>query len=168
MIRRNIYLAVLFILLLSVTCIAGQQTISGVLVNDAPGDPGYYYISLGSYSNPNSLQSQVFKAYPTKSGRRIWYANNAWTLNTNRNGQHITIKPANVANGYTLQKLLGKTFSFTYQTTNNVPVLTIFPGTKSWLVVPLSSLSSILQSTASNTLHSSIAYSTNYDPGAQP
>jgi len=155
---------VIVILLLTTLLFAKTAFITGVLKNGGYFDSNYYYVDLGSYSNKGSLQNQVFKAYPTHGGYGIWYQNCSWTLDKNSDGQHITIEGENVASGVSLNSLLGKRFTFSYETdSQGVPQLTIFPSKKSWLVIIMVPQGGILKSSQNSTLHTSVAYSYNYD-----
>lgn len=148
-----------------VFCSGGTQTISGTLMNGGETDSSYYYVDLGTYNDSSSIQSQVFKAYPTQGGHGIWYDNTSWTLDNNNDGQHITITQDNVNGNIPLNNLVNQTFSFTYLTdSNNVPLCSEFAGTKSWLVVILTPIGNILQSVNGETLHTSVGYSYSYSP----
>lgn len=142
---------------------AKSALISGTLKNGGFFDSNYYYIDLGSYSNKESLQNQVYKAYQTKGGFGIWYENCSWSLDQNKDGQHISIEPQNVSKGISLSSLVGEKFTFKYDLdSNGNPVLTIFPGEKSWLVILMTPQGKILKSTEYSTLHTSLAYSYSY------
>ncbi|MCX5773513.1 MAG: hypothetical protein NTX05_02765 [Fusobacteria bacterium] len=160
--RKFIFIIVL--LLFTTLLFAKTAFVTGVLKNGGFFDSNYYYVELGSYSNKGSLQNQVFKAYSTHGGFGIWYENCSWILDKNSDGQHITIEPENVASGVSLNSLQGKRFSFSYEIdSQGVPQLTIFPTKKSWLVLLMTPQGGLLKSTQNSTLHTSVAYSYNYD-----
>ncbi|MCX5773443.1 MAG: hypothetical protein NTX05_02405 [Fusobacteria bacterium] len=154
--KKILLLILAFVLLISIA-FAGTGKVTGTLMVDNSGNSPYYYIELCPYSSPNSLQSQVFAADPTQDGYGIWYDGQAWQLDNNKIGQHITITSDNISNGLDPSQLLGKSFTFTYQTdSSGIPVLTEFNAASQWLVVVFNSTNPELIGSSGEELHTSI------------
>jgi len=153
---KKMYLLLLAFVLLVSLAFAG--TVSGTLQNDN----GYYYIALGSYTSSSSLQTQVFSVYPTEGKHGIWYDNQSWTLDTNKDGQHITITQDNITDGVPLSSLVGDKYTFTYNTdANGSPILTEYNASKHWLVVEFTCTNPEIQGSGKNSLHTSIGFNYN-------